>query len=226
MNKKPIKIVEKEIKLKFCKCCKCDLILTKYYEKNRKGEYYKSCNGCRKSNREKARLRRCIHNRQKSNCKECKGSQICTHNRHKSSCKECKGSSICIHNRVKSVCKECCGGSICIHNKQKRHCKDCDPVGYLRSIVSNRVYSALKSSKSKHILEYLGCNIKEFKEHITKSFTEGMTWGNYGEWEIDHIVPIKYDSPTLEDVIERLHWTNTQALWKADNISKGNRWIG
>ena len=58
-----------------------------------------------------------------------------------------------------------------------------------------------------------------------------MTWENYGEWEIDHITPIRYPGadggpPTLEEVEHRLHYLNTQALWKADNRRKGNRYVG
>jgi hypothetical protein len=80
----------------------------------------------------------------------------------------------------------------------------------------------------------LGCTIDEFKEHIEKQFTDGMTWDNHGngpnDWHIDHICPIKYAengvAPTLENVIERLHWKNTQPMWATENISKGNRFIG
>jgi hypothetical protein len=57
-----------------------------------------------------------------------------------------------------------------------------------------------------------------------------MTWENHGEWQIDHIIPLRYEQdgvkPTLEDTIDRLHYTNTQPLWAADNIAKGNRYIG
>jgi hypothetical protein len=49
----------------------------------------------------------CEHNRQRSRCKECKGSGICQHNRRRSACKECKGSGICQHNRQRSACKKC-----------------------------------------------------------------------------------------------------------------------
>ena len=35
------------ITLKRCSKCKCTLLLDKYFEINRKGEYYKTCNGCR-----------------------------------------------------------------------------------------------------------------------------------------------------------------------------------
>ena len=62
-----------------------------------------------------------------------------------------------------------------------------------------------------------------------------MTWDNHGSgpgtWQIDHIVPIKYPGaaggdPTLEEVGERLHWTNCQPMWTIDNLAKGNRFIG
>jgi len=56
---------------------------------------------------------------------------------------------------------------------------------------------------------------------------EGMSWDNYGtDWQIDHIIPIKYDNPSLEDVIERLHYTNTQPLHATENMAKGNRYVG
>jgi hypothetical protein len=67
----------------------------------------------------------CIHDRQKSNCKECGGSSICIHDRRKSTCKDCGGSSICIHDRMKNTCKDCGGSSICIHDRMKNTCKEC-----------------------------------------------------------------------------------------------------
>ena len=38
--------------------------------------------------------------------------------------------------------------------------------------------------------EYLGCNINLFKKHIEQHFTEGMSQENYGEWHIDHKIPL------------------------------------
>jgi hypothetical protein len=67
----------------------------------------------------------CIHNKRRSNCKECGGSAICIHNKYRSSCKECNGSAICIHNKQRLQCKECEGSSICIHNKYRSSCKEC-----------------------------------------------------------------------------------------------------
>jgi hypothetical protein len=117
---------------------------------------------------------------------------------------------------------------------KNQQCKDCDPAGHLQCVVSGRIQSALKSNKNKSSIEYLGCTIDEFKDHIEKQFTDGMTWDNHGNgpnaWHIDHICPIKYAengvAPKLEDIIKRLHWKNTQPLWATENISKGNRFIG
>ena len=73
--------------------------------------------------------------------------------------------------------------------------------------------------------EYLGCNIKMFKKQIEQQFTEGMSWENYGEWHIDHKIPLKYNKPSLEEVVQRLHYTNTQPMWASENMSKGCQYI-
>jgi len=167
----------------------------------------------------------CEHKRQRSACKECSGGSICEHKRKRSSCKECGGGSVCEHKRLRSVCKDCGGGSICKHGQRRTRCKECDFGGYLRDIVSSRCRHSLKSNKSESSIEYLGCNITTFKKHIEAQFHPGMSWDNYGEWEIDHIIPIKYKKPSLDQQIARLHYTNTQPLWKDQNISKGNKLI-
>ena len=108
-------------------------------------------------------------------------------------------------------------------------------MGHLRSVVSGRIRHALNTGKDRGSLDYLGCSVDTLRWHIEQQFEPGMTWDNHGSgpdtWQIDHIVPIKYPgkdggAPTLEEVAERLHWTNCQPLWTADNIAKGNRFIG
>ena len=73
--------------------------------------------------------------------------------------------------------------------------------------------------------EYLGCNIKTFKKHIEQQFAKGMSWENYGQWHIGHRIPLKYNKPSLEEVAQRLHYTNTQPMWTSENISKRCRYI-
>lgn len=168
----------------------------------------------------------CSHNRIRTTCKQCGGGSLCIHNRIRSKCVDCGGGNICPHNKQRSICKKCKGGFICSHNKEKNRCKICDPRGHLSACVSTQIRSALKDEKTEHSIKYLGCTIEEFRNHIETQFHEGMTWDNYGEWHIDHIIPLKYNNPTLEEVIERLHWSNTQPLWASENIAKGNHYIG
>ena len=169
----------------------------------------------------------CDHNRRCSQCKYCKGASICVHNRQRHGCKECKGSSICQHNRERYICKDCQGGGICEHNRRRSMCKECDVIGYISHTIRSRIRDSIKREKSKASIEYLGCSIEEFKEHIEKQFKPDMTWENHGDvWHIDHVIPLKYDNPTIEQVIERLHWKNTQPMYASENLSKGNRRIG
>ena len=71
----------------------------------------------------------CEHHRQRSHCKDCKGSGICEHQRQRSNCKDCKGSGICEHQRRRSLCKDCKGSGICEHQRRRSRCKDCKGSG-------------------------------------------------------------------------------------------------
>ena len=81
---------------------------------------------------------------------------------------------------------------------------------------TNRGYS--KKSKTATIL---GCSYDEFIAHIQRNFQTGMSLNNYGEWELDHIIPIS-SGKTKEEIILLNHYQNFQPLWRADNLRKGN----
>ena len=88
---------------------------------------------------------------------------------------------------------------------------------------------ALRSDKELSSLDYLGCDIATFRAHLESKFKKNMSWNNYGDWHIDHRVPLQYKldekTPTLEEVVRRLHYINTQPLWAIVNIAKGNRYV-
>jgi len=63
--------------------------------------------------------------------------------------------------------------------------------------------------------------IEQLKEHLEKQFDENMTWDNYGEWHIDHIIPLS-SANTEEEMYKLCHYTNLQPLWAIDNIIKAN----
>ena len=114
-------------------------------------------------------------------------------------------------------------------NLQKR--RDEDPQYRMKMALHVRLYDAVKRQKgvkSTKTLELLGCTVEQLQIFLEAEFTEGMTWENYGEWHIDHILPCA--SFNLEDPQEQkkcFHWTNLQPLWAKDNIIKSDRldWV-
>ncbi|NHC02328.1 hypothetical protein G9F31_00825 [Acinetobacter sp. 187] len=83
-------------------------------------------------------------------------------------------------------------------------------------------YELAKRGDSTHIKanEYLGCSWLFLRDYLAQKFTDGMSWNNYGEWHIDHIMPLA-SANTKDDLIKLCHYSNLQPLWAFDNLSKG-----
>jgi hypothetical protein len=100
------------------------------------------------------------------------------------------------------------------------------PKGRVELNVSNNMRSALKkgAKANRSVFKILGYTVEALMTHLEQRFQSGMTWENYGDWHIDHIVPLaahQYDS--TEDLEFKKAWalSNLQPLWAADNCSKG-----
>lgn len=91
----------------------------------------------------------------------------------------------------------------------------------IRSRLSKYVRS-LKINKTQTTLVLLGCDSNVFKTHIEQQFDESMTWDNYGQWHIDHIIPLS-KAKNDEDLKSICHYKNLQPLWSKDNLKKGCR---
>ncbi|MGE8143060.1 hypothetical protein ACQKOE_13880 [Novosphingobium sp. NPDC080210] len=109
------------------------------------------------------------------------------------------------------------------HNQKRRD----DPVYRLRASVSSYVYFCLRKEKGgKKVEQLLGYSISELRAHIERQFTRGMTWENYGEWHVDHILPVasfNFDSPDDPDFKACWALTNLRPLWADDNIRKSDK---
>lgn len=87
----------------------------------------------------------------------------------------------------------------------------------IRKAVKNRTnYSCFKDKTTEQIL---GCSIQDFITYIEQLFQPNMSWDNYGEWHLDHIVPLASAS-SKEEVYRLCHYTNYQPLWAHDNLVK------
>jgi thiol-disulfide isomerase/thioredoxin len=100
-----------------------------------------------------------------------------------------------------------------------------DHLYRLEYAVRNRTFVALRDKgygKKSKTRELVGCEWPELMAHLQSKFTEGMTMDNYGEWHVDHVVPLS-SAKTEEELIRLCHYSNLQPLWAADNIRKGAR---
>ena len=104
------------------------------------------------------------------------------------------------------------------HKKRRKT----DPLFNLSHCLRGRINYAFKvegHTKSIKTEQLLGANFEIVKNHLENLFTEGMSWDNHGEWEIDHIVPLA-SAKTEEKLKSLCHFKNLQPLWKEDNRVK------
>lgn len=90
------------------------------------------------------------------------------------------------------------------------------------------LYSTLKrldTVKQCKTIDMLGYSAIELKDHLISLFTPGMTWDNYGEWEIDHIRAVS-SFPSDTDVSIVCTLDNLQPLWKVSRVIEGVEYLG
>jgi hypothetical protein len=110
---------------------------------------------------------------------------------------------------------------IAIHKRAKARRKT-DIEFRITCNLRRRLNNALHGkTKSKRTIELLGCTIPELKLHLSKNFSSGMSWDNYGKWHIDHIIPCSsFDLIIAEQQEQCFHYSNLQPLWANDNLKK------
>ena len=103
-----------------------------------------------------------------------------------------------------------------------------NPSQNLRTRIMARLTESLKTKRPgrNKWLDTLGYSVDELKQHIESKFLDGMSWDNYGEWHIDHVIPIAaFNYSSIEDFDFKRCWAlkNLQPLWANDNLRKSAR---
>ena len=90
-----------------------------------------------------------------------------------------------------------------------------------RSVLKNAI-KRINTKKSDSTIQMLGYSSNDLKLHLESLFIDGMSWENWGEWHIDHKIPVsKFDKETPMSIVNNLN--NLQPLWALDNLSKSNK---
>lgn len=103
--------------------------------------------------------------------------------------------------------------------------RETDPAFRAKASLRARLIQALNgATKSVKTMELVGCTLPELKAHLESLFTPGMSWDNYGRWNIDHIMPCAmFDLLDPKQQRECFHYTNLQPLWARDNVRKSDK---
>lgn len=110
-------------------------------------------------------------------------------------------------------------------NKYYKNRRDND-MGYrllciFRTRVRDVITKGYKSAKTK---ELLGCDGDFLIKHLEKHFREGMSWENFGEWQVDHIKPCNsFNFMIPEHQRKCFNYKNLQPLWANENRFKSDR---
>lgn len=104
-----------------------------------------------------------------------------------------------------------------------------DPLYKLIANFRTAIYQVLKENnveKNGHYFEVLKYSPEELISHLEKQFKDGMSWDNYGEWHVDHIIPItSFNIQEIGDEEFMKCWSlsNLQPMWGEENIRKSNK---
>jgi hypothetical protein len=90
-----------------------------------------------------------------------------------------------------------------------------------RQSIADQIDKCNGRTREEAVLSWLGCSKEEFVIHIQNQFTKGMSWSNYGEWHIDHILALAwFDGNNEEHMKQAWHYTNMRPLWAMDNFCR------
>jgi hypothetical protein len=113
--------------------------------------------------------------------------------------------------------------------RHREYCKEWLRSGKRRAChaVAVLMGRALRGSKDGYSWESLvGYTRLDLVRHLERQFVNGMSWDNYGDWHIDHILPVAmFEFESSDDDAFKACWalTNLRPLWGIANMSKGGR---
>ena len=113
-------------------------------------------------------------------------------------------------------------------NYEKKR-KSTHPIYKLIGNFRTAIYTVLKENnvtKYGHYFEILGYQPEQLINHLEIQFKDGMTWDNYGEWHVDHKLPItyfKFNNVTDDEFKKCWSLENLQPLRGNENITKSNK---
>lgn len=98
------------------------------------------------------------------------------------------------------------------------------PAAMLVSRLRHRLYLAFaraRAGKKASTLGLVGCSPEFLVKWIESQFSDGMSFSNYGQWHVDHIIPCAaFDLSDQSQQRVAFHFTNLRPMWGVENAAK------
>jgi hypothetical protein len=110
-------------------------------------------------------------------------------------------------------------------NRQQKARYALDISFRIQRSVRSAVWRSVMGCKSGHLQDVLGFSVSDLINHLEAQFKDGMTWDNYGDWHIDHKMPVvafQFKSTADDGFKQAWALSNLQPLWAFENQSKSN----
>lgn len=105
-----------------------------------------------------------------------------------------------------------------------------EKAGMPQCIFKRRIRTAvgrsLRGRRPVGAFRYLPFGFEELMAHLERQFVRGMSWENYGEWHVDHVVPLaQFGDMAIGTASFQRAWalTNLRPLWAKDNLRKKDK---
>lgn len=121
-----------------------------------------------------------------------------------------------------SKCKVCSNISSRIRRKKKKYNNMSFKLRCKMMDILKRHHSLKGFKREKSNLDIIGLSWEKLKEYLESNFKEGMSWENYGEWHIDHVIPHSL-ALDVNEFYSLNYYINLQPLWSLENCKKGNK---
>lgn len=105
---------------------------------------------------------------------------------------------------------------------QRRSC----PKYRIEATVRTRLHRSVAKASGCRTFDALGYTSDQLRSHLERQFQKGMCWDNYGDWHIDHILPLSsFDYATTDDPAFKQAWAlaNLRPLWADENQAKSDK---
>lgn len=95
-------------------------------------------------------------------------------------------------------------------------------LNWLRGSINRdlRRQSAKKGGRTESLI---GCTFDELRRHIEAQFTNGFSWENRSEWDVDHFIPVTaFDLTDPEEQRWAFNYRNMRPMGRTPNRSKSD----